>query len=95
MNNPNLVDAAKMSEGKPKKKWIKAAVKKSHKGLLHEHLGVKHGEKIPEDKLRAALHSGNEKIRKEAQFAMNMKSIKRKHKTKPTSERIKSMYGSK
>ena len=92
-STPNLLDTAKMSE-KPKKKWIKKAVGK-HKGLLHEHLGVAEGEKIPEDKLRGALHSGSKQIREEAQAARNMIHAGKHKKTKPTSEKIKAMYGSK
>ena len=32
------------------------------KGALHHHLGVPEGEKIPQEKLRGALHSGNATI---------------------------------
>lgn len=84
-----------MSEAKPKKKWIKKAIGKSGKGKLHEHLGVPEGEKIPEDKLRAALHSGNATIRKEAQLAVTLKGMKHKKKSKPVSEKMKAMYGKK
>ncbi len=77
---------------KPKHKWIKAATK--NKGALHRHLGVAEGEKIPEDKLRAALHSGNATIRKEAQLAMTLKGMK-KHKGKSTKEKMSAMYGKK
>lgn len=90
----NLVDAAKMSEGKKKHKFIKKAIG-SHKGLLHKHLGVPEGEKIPEDKLRGALNSGNETIRKEAQLAVTLKGMKHKHKGTPVKEKMKKMYGSK
>jgi len=85
------VDAAKMAE-KPKKKFIKKAIGE-HKGLLHDHLGVPRGEKIPEDKLRAALHSGNETIRKEAQLARTLKGMK--HKGKSVKDKMKTMYGGK
>lgn len=83
-----------MSETKPKKKWIKKAIG-GNKGALHEHLGVPKGEKIPEEKLRAALHSGNETIRKEAQLAMTLKGMKKKHKGTPIRDKMKKMYGSK
>lgn len=79
---------------KPKHKFIKKAIG-SHKGLLHKHLGVPEGEKIPEEKLRAALHSGNATIRKEAVLARTLKGMKHKHKTKSTKDRIANMYGKK
>ncbi len=79
---------------KPKKKWIKKAVGEN-KGALHRHLGIDENEKIPEDKLRGALHSGNATIRKEAVLANTLKGMKHKHKGKSTKDRIKSMYGSK
>lgn len=80
-----------MSE-KPKKKWIKKAIG-SDKGKLHEHLGVPKGEKIPADKLRGAMHSGDATIRKEAQLATTLSKMK--HKGKSTKDRMKTMYGSK
>jgi len=92
----NLVDAGKMAESKPKKKrrWIKAAVPESHKGLLHEHLGVKQGEKIPEHRLREAANSKDEKIRKEAQFALNMEGLKhKKKKAMSAEETMQKRYG--
>ncbi len=89
----NLVDVAKMSD-KPKKKWIKRAIGEN-KGALHRHLGVPEGEKIPEDKLRGAIHSGNSTIRKEAQLAMTLKGMKHKHKGTPVKEKMAKMYGKK
>ncbi len=82
------MDVAKMAE-KPKHKFIKKAIGK-HKGLLHDHLGVPRGEKIPEDKLRAALHSGSETLRKEAQLAVTLKGMK--HKVKSTKDKMATMY---
>jgi hypothetical protein len=55
--------------------WIQKAVPKKNKGLLHKKLDVPGGEKIPEDKLEGALHSDNDKLREEAQFAENMKGL--------------------
>jgi hypothetical protein len=81
-----------MAEGKKKHKFIKKATK--NKGLLHEHLGVPEGEKIPEEKLRAALHSGNPTIRKEAVLARTLKGM-HKHKGTPVKEKMKKMYGKK
>lgn len=58
------------------KHWIANAVK--NKGALHSHLGVPVGEKIPEDKLRAATHSKNTKIKREANLAMTLKGLNHK-----------------
>lgn len=50
--------------------WVQKAFSHNH-GALHRELGVPQGEKIPERKLEAAEHSGNEKLRKRAQLAEN------------------------
>lgn len=55
------------------KKWISNAIK--HPGALHAHLGVPSGEKIPEEKLEAAMHSKNPKIRREANLAKTLKGM--------------------
>lgn len=78
-----------MSDKPKKHKFIKKATK--NKGALHRHLNVPEGEKIPEDKLRGALHSGDATIRKEAVLARTLKGMK--HKSKSHSEKLKSMYG--
>lgn len=53
--------------------WAKKAFKKSHKGRLHRALGVPEGEKIPADKMAAALAGKHgEKVRKMAQAAKNI-----------------------
>lgn len=49
----------------------KIHIKKSKEGSLHRALGVPEGEKIPADKLNAALHSKDPAIRKKAVFAKN------------------------
>jgi len=46
-------------------------IKPANKGKLHAELGVPQGKKIPLSKLEAAEHSGNETLRKRAQFAEN------------------------
>ena len=46
-------------------------IKPSHKGKLHEELGVAQGKKIPAAKLAAAAKSSNPTIKKEAVFAKN------------------------
>jgi hypothetical protein len=46
-------------------------IKPSHRGLLHEKLGVPQGEPIPLAKKEAAAHSSDPTLRKEGQFALN------------------------
>lgn len=48
-------------------------IKPSHKGRLHEKLGVPEGEKIPEAKIEKAKHSKSPALRREANFAENAK----------------------
>ena len=48
-------------------------IKPSHKGELHEELGVPAGQKIPASKLQAAAHSSDPAERKRAVFAINAK----------------------
>lgn len=59
-------------------KWIQEAVPASHKGLLHKKLHVKAGQKISAKKLKKAEKSKSSTLRHEAQFAENMKHIRRK-----------------
>ena len=58
------------------KNWIAGATK--DKGVLHRHLGVPAGEKIPASKLAKATRSSNPTIRKEANLAKTLKSLHRK-----------------
>lgn len=50
-------------------------IKPSHRGLLHEHLGIKQGQKIPKKKIRADLKkakkSGNVAEERRDVFALN------------------------
>lgn len=46
-------------------------IKPSHKGLLHEKMGVREGNKIPLASLLKAKHSKSPAMRKEANFAVN------------------------
>jgi len=43
------------------------------KGALHRSMGVPIGEKIPEDRLRAAARSSNKLLAKRARLALTMK----------------------
>lgn len=52
--------------------------KKGTVGALRKQLGAKEGEPIPAKKLEKATHSENEKTRKRAQFAENMRKIARR-----------------
>jgi len=54
-------------------KWIQGAVPSSHKGLLHKKLHVKAGQKISEKKLKKAEKSKSTTLRREAQFAENVR----------------------
>lgn len=67
--------AMEMHKHEGKEHWIQDAVKRP--GQLHEDLGVPEDEKIPEDKLEEAEHSKNKKVRERAQFAENMKNMKK------------------
>jgi hypothetical protein len=51
-------------------------IKESHKGRLHENLGVPKGKKIPAAALERAIHSSSGALRKQAQFAKNARSWK-------------------
>lgn len=57
-----------------KRKWIAGAVAEG-KGKLHEHLHIKAGEKIPEERLNEAMRSKNSTIRKEANLAKTLKKF--------------------
>lgn len=46
-------------------------IQKTHRGLLHEDLGIPAGGKIPMSKLMAAKHSSSPAERKRATFAAN------------------------
>lgn len=56
-----------------KKKWLKSAT--SDKGALHRNLDIPAGEKIPLTTLKAATHSKNPTIRKEAALAETMRGF--------------------
>lgn len=47
-----------------------------HKGGLHRSLGIPEGHKIPEEKIRQALHSKSHKVRKQAQLAETFKKYR-------------------
>lgn len=51
-------------------------IKPSHRGLLHKHLGVPQSQKLDSHQLNVAANSHDEKVRKEAQFAINAKKWK-------------------
>ncbi len=52
-------------------------IKPSHKGLLHEALGIKQGERIPLSRLvmakARAKRTGNSKLMKQATYAENVR----------------------
>jgi hypothetical protein len=53
------------------KREVGIHIKPSHKGLLHEDLGIPQGQPIPRAKEEAAKHSSNPAVRKRANFALN------------------------
>lgn len=59
---------------KPKKFIQKMHMKK---GALHKELGVPQGEKIPEKKMKKALHSDNPKMRKQANLARTLSGLRK------------------
>jgi hypothetical protein len=69
--------------GKPKKKKVtvievgKGKSFKVRKGLLHRHLNIPAGQKIPQEKLRAARKSKNTDIRHEAASALGLEGMKK------------------
>ena len=58
-----------------KKKWIQGAIKKP--GALREALGVKKGEKIPKEKLKAAAKKGG-KLGQRARLAITLGKMRKK-----------------
>lgn len=72
MASPTLIDMASrtMAETKHKKGWRPGG----SPGKLHREIGVPVGEKIPAEKLRAATHSSNPEIKRDAIRAETMKS---------------------
>jgi hypothetical protein len=60
----------------PKKRPLSDVAGEIHKGGLHESLGIPSGEKIPESKIRQAIHSKSHKVRKQAQLAETFKKYR-------------------
>ena len=56
--------------------WIQKAVGKNPGGL-HRSLGIPEGEKIPEKRIVKAEHSSDERVRREANLAMTLKSLRK------------------
>ncbi len=55
--------------------WIQKAVNPANKGKLHKSLGVPADKTISMNKLDKALHSKNPTLKKEAQFAKNVRKL--------------------
>lgn len=55
-------------------KWIQKAIPRSHKGLLHEEMGIPKGKKIPAKKLATAAKKGG-KLGKRARLAETLKKL--------------------
>lgn len=56
--------------------FIQSAIK--HPGALHRALGVKPGQKIPEDKMAMAKHSTDPHLRRMANLATTLKRLNHK-----------------
>ena len=56
--------------------WIQGAIKRP--GALHRALNIPQGQKIPEKKIEKAEHSGNERLRREANLAQTLKGFHKK-----------------
>ena len=63
-----------MAEAKPKKKWIKSAIK--HPGALHRELNVPEGQKIPEAKIEKAASEGG-KLGERARLAETLGGMRK------------------
>lgn len=78
MPNLSLIDMMSRTMAEPKKKnrWIpkKEFHPGGEKGKLHRELGIKEGNKIPAARLRAATHSKDPEIARDAKRAEVMKS---------------------
>jgi hypothetical protein len=55
--------------------WIQGAIKRP--GALHRALNIPEGQKIPEKKIEKAEHSSNDRLRREANLAMTLKSLRK------------------
>ena len=56
-------------------KWVQGAIRRP--GALHRALNVPEGQKIPEKKIVKAEHSSDERVRREANLAMTLKSLRK------------------
>lgn len=74
MASPTLVDIASRTMAKGKR-WVpkKDFHPGGEKGKLHREMGAPEGEKIPAGRLRAATHSKDPEIRRDAIRAETMK----------------------
>ena len=57
--------------------WIQKSGVSQNKGGLHRALAVPQGKPIPAKKLSGALHSSNSHLQHMAQFAANVKGLKK------------------
>jgi hypothetical protein len=87
-----LTDMASRMADEPKKKgWIPKAKFKpgGEKGKLHREMGIKEGEKIPAGRLRAATHSKDPEIARDAKRAETMKGWHHPKKKSPLYDKRK------
>ena len=79
INRASIPREIKMAKEKNKdNKWIQKAINPENKGDLREKAGVEKGENIPVRWLRKmAAQSKDKKTQKQAQFALNVKNLKK------------------
>lgn len=86
-----------MTDAPKKRKWKKAFSPGGEPGKLHRELGIPEDQKIPAGRLRAATHSRDPEIRRDAIRAETMKKWKhtgpKKHRS--AKEVRGALYGSK
>jgi hypothetical protein len=68
---PSINEGGEGAEPEGRSRGGRTGIHIKHPGKLHRDLGIPQGEKIPEKKLAAALHSKSPALRKEANFARN------------------------
>lgn len=79
INRASIPKEIKMAKRKKKdKNWIQNALNPKNKGDLREKAGVEKGENIPVRWLRKmAAQSKDKKTQKQAQFALNVRNLKK------------------
>lgn len=75
-NKQEIVTVAKLAEKAANRILSAIEINPENKGDLHKALGIPEGEEIPVSKLKEAVKSEDEHLRKMAQFALNARNFK-------------------